>query len=106
MKRRIANWALFFCIFFFLIISLVYYYYDKEKYELNDFVRGTASGKFIKLKHGFVHYELAGPEDGELVVLVHGAGSGYYAWNKNYQAIADAGYRVLRYDLYGRGLSD
>lgn len=89
-----------------LIISCIYYYYDKEKIELNDSIRNSAQGSFIRLSNGFVHYELAGPENGELVVFVHGAGSGYYAWNKNFYEIAKAGYRVLRYDLYGRGLSD
>lgn len=83
-----------------------YFYYDKEKKDLDESVRKSARGKFIKLSKGFVHYELAGPESGNVVVLVHGAGSGYYAWDNNFYQLANAGYRVLRYDLYGRGLSD
>lgn len=92
----------------FALIAIVslYIYFDKETRELTDAVRSTAQGRFIKLADGYVHYEMAGPEKAPLLVLIHGAGSGYYAWDNNFYALAESGFRVLRYDLYGRGLSD
>ncbi|MBX9853874.1 MAG: alpha/beta hydrolase [Cytophagaceae bacterium] len=90
----------------FLGIASLYFYYNKESKELTDSVRKNAYGKFIKLSKGYVHYEIAGPDKGPLVIFLHGAGSGYYAWDKNFYELAQAGFKVLRYDLYGRGLSD
>jgi pimeloyl-ACP methyl ester carboxylesterase len=40
------------------------------------------------------------------VVLVHGFSVPYYLWDPTFEALAAAGYRVLRYDLFGRGYSD
>ena len=91
---------------FFSFIAGLYVYFDKEVLELNNETRKNIPGSFIQLSNGYVHYELKGPSTGELVVLIHGAGSGYYAWDKNFYQLADSGYRVLRYDLYGRGFSD
>jgi pimeloyl-ACP methyl ester carboxylesterase len=69
-------------------------------------VRSRATGKFIALSRGYTHYEIAGPENGPVIVLIHGFSVPYYMWNKNFSALSRAGYRVVRYDLYGRGLSD
>ncbi len=60
----------------------------------------------MNLTAGVTHYELAGPPEGQTVVLLHGLSVPYYMWDKNFAAIADAGFRVLRYDFYGRGYSD
>lgn len=77
-----------------------------ERETLNDKVRATASGKFIRLKNGLVHYELGGDKNNPLVVLVHGFSTPAYTWDPNFQTLIDAGFSVLRFDLYGRGYSD
>lgn len=63
---------------------------------------------FIRLSDGVTHYELSGPPDpnAPLVVLVHGVYGPMIAWDKTAEALNRAGFRVLRYDLYGRGFSD
>jgi pimeloyl-ACP methyl ester carboxylesterase len=53
-----------------------------------------------------VHYELGGPEDGPFVVLVHGFSVPYFIWDPTFIALGQSGFRVLRYDLFGRGYSD
>jgi pimeloyl-ACP methyl ester carboxylesterase len=58
------------------------------------------------LSEGRTYYELAGPEEGRPVVLVHGFSVPCFIWDPTFAALADAGFRVLRYDLYGRGHSD
>ena len=73
---------------------------------LNDAARAEAPGQFIKLSQGMTHYEQAGPEDGPPVVLVHGFSTPAFIWDPAFEALAKAGYRVLRYDLFGRGYSD
>lgn len=79
---------------------------DQEREELTDVVRKSVGGSFIKLPDGFVQYELAGPADGKTVVLVHGFSTWSFTWDATFQVLVDAGFRVLRYDLYGRGYSD
>ncbi len=52
-----------------------------------------------------IHYELQGPEGGPLVVLVHGISIPLYSWDLIAPKLLHAGFRVLRYDVYGRGES-
>lgn len=68
--------------------------------------RAAAPGKFVTLSGGVTHYELAGPDTGRVVVLVHGFSVPSYIWDSTSSALSIAGYRVLRYDLFGRGWSD
>ncbi len=68
--------------------------------------RAGAPGAFATLSQGVTHYDLTGPDTGRVVVLVHGFSVPMYIWDSTVVALRGAGYRVLRYDLYGRGLSD
>ncbi len=63
-------------------------------------------GSFVRLNDGITHYRWQGPEDGAPLVLVHGFSMASYVFNGNVGALTDQGFRVLTYDLYGRGLSD
>lgn len=63
-------------------------------------------GQYAQLSHGKVRYELAGPENGDLVVLVHGLIGHMHVWDYQFQFLVEQGFRVLRFDLYGRGFSD
>lgn len=83
-----------------------YVYAIQSKEILDEEARKSASGNFVTLSQGMVHYELSGPSNGQTVVLVHGFSSPYYVWDNNCSALEKAGFRVLRYDLYGRGFSD
>jgi pimeloyl-ACP methyl ester carboxylesterase len=79
---------------------------DTEGHDLDDQARSQAPGSFVELTHGQVHYELAGAEDGSFVVLVHGFSVPYFVWDPTFEKLVAEGFRVLRYDLYGRGYSD
>jgi len=61
---------------------------------------------FAETAHGVLHYELLGPEGGELVVLIHGVSGPLTVWDRTTPALVRAGHRVLRFDHFGRGLSD
>jgi pimeloyl-ACP methyl ester carboxylesterase len=68
--------------------------------------REKLPGSFIALPDGGTHYEIIGPRDGPMVVLVHGFSVPYFIWEPTFQFLAESGYRVLRFDLFGRGFSD
>ncbi|TGL48971.1 alpha/beta hydrolase [Leptospira wolffii] len=89
-----------------LVISILPFLRSFEDSELNEAARASAKGSFVTLTRGTVHYELAGPEKGKLVVLVHGFSTPYYIWDPVVESLLHSGYKVLRFDLYGRGYSD
>jgi len=88
----------------FLIGS--YFYSIGKKKALNDDDRKSVSGEFIKLSQGVVHYELTGSKTGQTVVLINGLATPCFIWDNNHDELVKAGFRVLRYDHYGRGFSD
>ena len=79
---------------------------DLETKDLNDESRKELGKDFIRLGDGVVHYEISGPEEGDVVVLVHGNAAPFFSWDNNTDPLREAGFRVLRYDLYGFGYSD
>ena len=87
-------------------LAALYSYADPEKLDLDDAVRRTTPGQFVRLTDGYTHYEVAGPTAGRLVVLAAGFSVPYYIWDPTFTALAGAGFHVLRYDYYGRGFSD
>ncbi len=80
--------------------------YRGETRQIDESVRTAAGGSFAVLPQGCTHYELGGPLNGRPVVLVHGFSVPYFIWDITFDTLASAGYRVLRYDLFGRGYSD
>jgi len=91
---------------FVLVPAVLYVTIDPERLDLDDAARKSASGQFVRLSDGYTHYELAGPAGGRVVVLAAGATVPYYIWDPTFKALVAAGFRVLRYDYYGRGFSD
>lgn len=59
----------------------------------------------VQLSDGMTAYELAGPEAGPLVLLVHGGTIPMWTWDCQMAALHGAGFRTLRYDMYGKGHS-
>ncbi|KAF8632813.1 hypothetical protein AX15_001674 [Amanita polypyramis BW_CC] len=53
-----------------------------------------------------VRYWLLGPKEGQKVVLIHGLSIPAIIWRDVAPSLSTSGYRVLLYDLYGRGYSD
>ena len=80
--------------------------YRGETNKINDDVRGSTRGSFVRLSNGYTHYELCGSENGQPVVLIHGFSVPYFIFDPTFSFLVDCGFRVLRYDLFGRGFSD
>jgi pimeloyl-ACP methyl ester carboxylesterase len=79
---------------------------NAEHLPLDASARQQAPGQFVRLSHGMVNYQVAGPADGQPVVLVHGFSVPQYVFDRTREALAGAGFRVVSFDLYGRGWSD
>ncbi|MFN8669262.1 MAG: alpha/beta hydrolase [Gemmatimonadaceae bacterium] len=83
--------------------SAIYVTKNPEKSSLDATARRSAS-RTVQLADGYTHYDISGPDSGQPVVLVHGFSVPSYIWDST--AVSGAGYRVIRYDVYGRGWSD
>lgn len=92
---------------------------ETEHRDVDDAFRAKAPGQFVELTHGQVYYqwgentegestedESTEGENGRVAVLVHGFSTPSFIWSPLFERMAEAGIRVLRYDLYGRGYSD
>lgn len=79
---------------------------DATRRPLDEAARRAAPGGFIRLTHGLTHVESSGNPDARTVVLVHGFSVPSWIWDPTFEALPKAGFRTVRYDLYGRGFSD
>lgn len=77
-----------------------------ETKELNDQSRRMTGGSFVQLQDGTTHYELSNITRDQTVVLVHGFSTPYFIYDPTFHFLTQHGFRVLRYDLFGRGFSD
>ncbi len=77
-----------------------------ETKEINADARNSAGGSFIQLPGGITHYETSGNESSDIVVLVHGFSVPYFIYDPTFEFLSRSGFRVVRYDLFGRGYSD
>ena len=89
-----------------VVATGIYRILDPEVNELNAATRTKLGGSYIQLSDGVTHYKLEGPQDAKAVVLVHGATIPIWTWDQQVPALTRAGFRVLRYDNFGRGYSD
>jgi pimeloyl-ACP methyl ester carboxylesterase len=61
---------------------------------------------YLPLGVGLTHYRWDGPEGGPVVVLVHGYLDTLRVWDSVVPVLTQSGFRVLRFDTIGHGLSD
>lgn len=91
-----------------LVVVAAPFVMDREDRSLNTTARHTLEkrgSRFVELDNGTTHYEF-GEQTGPVVVLIHGTSGPMTVWDATVPALTDAGYRVLRYDMFGRGYSD
>jgi hypothetical protein len=69
--------------------------------------RSLARSLVLLQIYGKTHYHLEGPSYAkELVVFIHGVGDYGYRFECMANAMNAAGYRTLRFDIFGRGFSE
>lgn len=64
------------------------------------------NGGFTETTHGRLHAIEIGPEEGPVVLLIHGAFGWAGLWHDTMHALAENGYRAIALDLPPMGLSD
>ena len=78
----------------------------RETRTLDAAARADLGGSYQALTDGVTHFQLRGPEQGQVVVMLHGGTVPLWTWELQVPALVDAGFRVLSYDMFGRGYSD
>ena len=61
---------------------------------------------FADLAVGQTHYQFEGPENGPLLLLIHGATVPCWEFDRLVPFLVNAGFRIIRADLMGHGYSD
>ena len=79
---------------------------EATRKKMNDAARGDAPGQFAKLSGGVTHYQWRGPEGGPVAICIHGLTTPSFVYDGIAEGLSQIGFRVLTYDLYGRGYSD
>ncbi|WP_330262154.1 alpha/beta hydrolase [Streptomyces griseorubiginosus] len=83
-----------------------YFVAPGEDRQLTAESRQALRGSFAELSDGVTHYELKGPEDGELVVMAGGLTIPLFYWDALVTELNARGLRTLTCSAYGRGYSD
>jgi len=79
---------------------------EQRRGEMTAKLRRDAPGHFAELSQGMTHYEWHGPVDGNVMVMIHGLSTPSWVFTGLLRGLNMMGFRVLTYDLYGRGYSD
>lgn len=79
---------------------------EMRRKPMDDTARKEAEGSFAQLSQGVTHYQWLGPIRGPVAVCIHGLTTPSFVWHGIAQGLSLMGFRVLIYDLYGRGYSD
>lgn len=85
---------------------MTYFVARGEHRRLDSAARAKLRGSFAQCSDGITHYELAGPETGDLVLLVGGMTIPLFYWDRFADELHQQGFRTLAVSGYGRGYSD
>jgi pimeloyl-ACP methyl ester carboxylesterase len=103
MLKRILQsilWAL------ILLLPVSYWVFDRETVDLDEARAAAAPVYLLEMSQGNTRYELSSEAYRPLIVLLHGGAMPMWIWDRYVAYLINTGYQVLRYDMYGRGLSD
>ncbi len=89
-----------------VVVAAVPFVVERRRTAIGPEMRKDAPGEFAELSGGLTHYRWDGPEDGPVLVCIHGLTTPSFVYDTLVPGLVDLGFRVLRYDLWGRGYSD
>ena len=79
---------------------------ERQRTLIGSAERRGVPGEFVKLSRGVVRYEWHGPSRGPVIVAIHGLTTPPAVFAPLIPGLNELGYRVVTYDLWGRGYSD
>lgn len=88
-----------------LLVALLPFIAEALRTPMTRARQARATGEIAVLPGGTTHYRWTGPEKGQVAVCIHGLSTPSYIFAATERSLAALGYRVLSYDLYGRGYS-
>jgi pimeloyl-ACP methyl ester carboxylesterase len=83
-----------------------YFVVPGETRHLDQATRAELRGDFIECGDGITHYEMAGPEGGEVVVFAGSLTTPLFYWDQLVGELHSRGFRTVTFSAYGRGYSD
>lgn len=83
-----------------------YFVVPGETRRLDQATRAELRGDFIECRDGITHYEMTGPEGGEVVVFAGSLTTPLFYWDQLVDALHARGFRTVTFSAYGRGYSD
>ncbi|MFD4599857.1 alpha/beta fold hydrolase [Streptomyces sp. NPDC058464] len=83
-----------------------YFVASGEDRRLTAGSRKALRGSFVELSDGVTHYELTGPEGGDVVVMVGALTIPLFYWDRLVAELHARGLRTMAFSAYGRGYSD
>lgn len=89
-----------------ICLAALPYYLETRRKPMNAQARRAAPGQFVELSQGVTHALWHGPTRGPVAVCIHGLTTPSFVWDGLVDDLGAMGYRVLCYDLFGRGYSD
>ncbi|CUS48864.1 MAG: bifunctional 3-oxoadipate enol-lactonase / 4-carboxymuconolactone decarboxylase PcaL [Idiomarinaceae bacterium HL-53] len=98
-------------VLFVLLVLLVVWVYVlharsfNEELQYDEQLQARAPGEVIEAGLGGTHYQVFGAEHEPTIVLVHGFSMPTAVWGQTGPLLAARGFRVVQYDLWGRGFS-
>lgn len=87
------------------LIWLVVLAYCPEDFSDFDTASRAAKGEYLTLDPGKTRYQVYGEAGRPTLVLIHSFNGYLESWTPNIDPLVAAGYRVVVYDLWGRGFS-
>jgi len=99
MKKRI------FVLLIIISSIIIYDYYNENTIDLKK-AQINSNDDFLDLELGKMRYKIYGKENLNTIILIHGFNGFMECWSPNINSLVSAGYKVVVYDLWGRGLSD
>lgn len=82
------------------------FYTERHRAEMGEADRRAAPGRIVQLSAGATHVQWHGPTRGPVAVCIHGLTTPSFVFDALAEGLGALGYRVVTYDLYGRGFSD
>lgn len=107
----LAKWIVRLLVMLLIAAAAAYPVTDLMRLPMDDAARtelttASKADRFVPLTAGVIHVRVQGPENGPVVLLVHGAATGGFAFQRWISPLSEAGFRVIVPDLLSFGYSE